>query len=172
MLLLSHPTHPGTCPFGGSSLGHLVEWGLPAVCAWCVRLSDPPCHVMIIIYHHHTYIITHDTATSATDYRIQRSTHGGPLCLSQSAPPFLLIIFLRAEKRDGDTGAPAPSRSCTALKLCRRSRASAGAKTFSRSMRTLLACASAHEQTGAWSCPTVRRRASLSRVKLRSLVAG
>ena len=35
--------------FGGSSLGHSVEWGLPAVCAWCVRLSDPQCYMMIII---------------------------------------------------------------------------------------------------------------------------
>ena len=63
------PPTRGTCPFGGSSLGHLVEWGLPAVCTWCVWLSDPPCHMMIIIYHHHTFSITHDTATSATDYR-------------------------------------------------------------------------------------------------------
>ena len=62
------PPTRGTCPFGGSSLGHLVEWGLPAVCTWCVWLSDPPCHMMIIIYHHHTFIITHDRAESATDY--------------------------------------------------------------------------------------------------------
>ena len=48
---LSHPTHPGACPFGGSSLGHSVEWGVPAVCV-CALLSDPPCYVMIIIYHH------------------------------------------------------------------------------------------------------------------------
>ena len=26
----------GACPFGGSSLGHSVEWGVPAVCV-CVR---------------------------------------------------------------------------------------------------------------------------------------
>jgi hypothetical protein len=68
--LLSHPTHPGDVSFRGlrSSLGHLVEWGLPAVCAWCVRLSDPPCHVMIIIYHHHTSYMTE---------RSQRLTTGG-----------------------------------------------------------------------------------------------
>ena len=42
---LSHPTHPGACPFGGSSLGHSVGRGMPAACL-CVWLSDPPCYVM------------------------------------------------------------------------------------------------------------------------------
>ena len=57
---LSHPTHPGgrrrtgVSPFGGSSLGHSVGRSMPAACL-CVWLSDPPCHVMLIIEHHYTH---------------------------------------------------------------------------------------------------------------------
>ena len=62
---LSHPTHPGACPFGGSSLGHSVEWGMPAV-RMCVLLSDPPCYVRLIILSHTTHTMIHDNVTSAT----------------------------------------------------------------------------------------------------------
>ena len=31
------------------------------------RLSDPPCYVVIIIYHPHTHTMIHETVTSATD---------------------------------------------------------------------------------------------------------
>ena len=42
------PPTRGACPFGGSSLGHSVEWGMPAVHV-CVLLSDPPCYVRLIM---------------------------------------------------------------------------------------------------------------------------
>ena len=42
------PPTRGACPFGGSSLGHSVEWGMPAAHV-CVLLSDPPCDVRLII---------------------------------------------------------------------------------------------------------------------------
>ena len=59
------PPTRGTCPFGGSSLGHSVEWGMPAV-RMCVLLSDPPCHVRLIILSHTTHTMIHDKVTSAT----------------------------------------------------------------------------------------------------------
>ena len=52
---------------GGSSLGHSVEWGMPAV-RMCVLLSDPPCYVRLIILSHTTHTMIHDNVTSATGY--------------------------------------------------------------------------------------------------------
>ena len=59
------PPTRGACPFGGSSLGHSVEWGMPAV-RMCVLLSDPPCYVRLIILSHTTHTMIHDKVTSAT----------------------------------------------------------------------------------------------------------
>ena len=59
------PPTRGACPFGGSSLGHSVEWGMPAV-RMCVLLSDPPCYVRLIILSHTTHTMIHDNVTSAT----------------------------------------------------------------------------------------------------------
>ena len=55
---------------------------MPAACL-CVWLSDPPCHVMLIIEHHYTHT-DHDRVTSATDYQQLCLEFGVQVCWDMS----------------------------------------------------------------------------------------